>query len=208
MGIFDKLFGKKKKEEKVQPRKIREFVLRAVKGSSNCKIKISKFSDLYYALADGLVKKGITNSLLDSKIVGICPECYFMYTPEWLSWVATLRESGLVSKSIGMSSASIRFLKGKCRNSYCNCEEILILWGPHAFSPFDICKEALEDKLAEVRKVVAKSLGEIPPESSGYLDKSFVRAAVPALTKMLKDENNDVREAAKEAINKIKLRSK
>jgi len=202
--IIKKLFGKKKKEEKVRPRNIREFVLRAIKGSSNYKIKISKFSDLYFALAE----KGITTSLLDSKIVGICPGCYFMYTSKWLSWVATLRESGLVSKSIGMSSASIRFLKGKCRNSYCNCEEILILWGPHAFSPFDICKEALEDKLAEVRKVVAKSLGEIPPESSGYLDKSFVRAAVPALTKMLKDENNDVREAAKEAINKIKLRSK
>lgn len=209
MGVLDKLFKKKGGDlDNSLPRTIKEFVTTAVKSPANYQIKISEFADLNFALVNGLKKQGLTDpkviALLDSKMIGICPECYTIYNGEWLSYVATLKESGLASKTIGMSSDTVRFLKGKCHNPDCNCREILILWGPDAETPIYIVTEALKDKVVEVRKAAAGCLGEIKPDASGYHDPNFVRTAVSALTKVLKDEDKDVRKAAKEALDKIK----
>lgn len=194
------------------PRNIQEFVAKAVEGPSNYQTKISEYADLNFALAEGLKKRGMASSrivsLMDSKMIGICAECGIMYTGEWLSYVATLRESGLASKTIGLSSASVRFLEGKCRNPGCSCKEILVLWRPDALAPIDIFIDGLEDKIVEVRKAAAKALGEIPPDTSGYHDPNFVSVTVSALTKALKDEAKDVREAAEEGLDKIKAKAK
>jgi hypothetical protein len=217
MGVFDRLFKKKRGKfgKKDQPKTIQEFVVKAVIGPSNCQINISDFADLNFALIDGLKNRGMKQSKIvsilisNSKLVGICPECGTNYTSEWLSHIATLKESGLVSKTIGLSSASVRFLEGKCRNPDCNCEEILILWRPDAWAPIDIFTEALKDKVVEVRKATARALREMPPDASGYYDANFVKVFVPVLTDMaLKDEDEGVREVAKEALDGIEAKTK
>ena len=98
MGVLDQLFKKKRGKfgNKGQPKTIQEFVTKAVKGPSNCQIKISEFADLNFALVDGLIKRGMAKSKIisllfsNSKLVGICPECGMNYTSEWLSYIAAI----------------------------------------------------------------------------------------------------------------------
>lgn len=125
MGIFDKLF---------KSRTIRAFVVKAINGPADCQIKISEIADLYYALADGLRKRGMTNleivHLVDSKLLGVCPKCYIATNGEWLSWLATIKFKDLWKKTIGLSSDAMRVMEGRCRNPSCACTEILIFWRP------------------------------------------------------------------------------
>lgn len=128
MGIFDKLS---------KSRTIRAFVAKTLIGPSDCRIKISDIADLYDALVDDLLKRGVAKPtiirLLDSKSLGVCPKCYTATRGEWLSgfYVKKLMmQRGTHVIELGRSSDTERFLKGICRNPNCDCKEILIFWRP------------------------------------------------------------------------------
>ena len=86
----------------------------------------------------------------ETKLLGVCPECHIVTNGEQLVQMYRLVEemrkkvdmakslssigvepSSFIAKELLSSDVELSFLKGKCRNSNCDCEEILIFWRPH-----------------------------------------------------------------------------
>ena len=136
MGIFDKLFGRKKVKIDTS---VDSFLQRILKGPSYCRITISQIPEFYNALTSMLIKKGFQTSkivtLVDANLKGVCPECGSWYSSDWLSICGITQASPLsrarkifMPRSQLASQAIKRVIKGDCINPRCSCKDIVMCW--------------------------------------------------------------------------------
>ena len=136
MGIFGKLFGRKKAKIDTS---IDAFLRDILKGPVYCSIRISQIPEFYDALTSRLMKERFQTSkivnLVDANLKGVCPECGSWYSSEGLSICGITQSSPLsgvkkvfITRSRAGSQVIERILKGDCINPRCPCKEIVICW--------------------------------------------------------------------------------
>jgi hypothetical protein len=135
--------------------KIQKFAEKAVLHPADCQIEILEivglcdvfirsfvekahfFAQLHskgLALPDFPKYKADATRALEKKSLGVCPKCHTVTNGEQLVQVYKIAEEmrtevGMFS-IVALSGGAERFLQGKCRNSNCDCKEILVFWRP------------------------------------------------------------------------------
>lgn len=136
MGIFGKLFGRKK--ARIYP-SIDPFLRRILKGPAYCRIRISQIPTFYDALTNRLMKEGVSTSkiinLVNANLKGVCPECGSWYNSEGLAICGITQSSPLleskklfITRSQAGSGALRRVFNGDCINPRCSCKDMVICW--------------------------------------------------------------------------------
>ena len=132
MGIFGKLFGRKKARIDTS---IDAFLRRILKGPAYCRIRIPQIPQFYDALTSRLMKEGFPTSkivnLVDANLKGVCPECGSWYSSDGLSTCGITQSSPLSGAKkvfLTRSQTTERIIKGDCINPRCPCKEIVICW--------------------------------------------------------------------------------
>ena len=136
MGIFRKLFGRKKARIKTS---IDPFLRSILKGPAYCRIRISQIPEFYDALTNRLLKEGVSTSkiinLVNANLKGVCPDCGSWYSSEGLAICGITQSSPLLEskklfrvRSQSGSGAIERIIKGDCINPRCSCKDLVICW--------------------------------------------------------------------------------
>lgn len=140
----------------LKSRRVQAFVAKAVWNPADCQIEISEIAGWCDAFIRGLVEWRVTYikltrfgeevnfpefkadaiRALETKLLGVCPECHIVTNGEQLIRIYKIvdemrTKAGPFFVAEELSSGVERFLEGKCRNSNCDCKEILIFWRPH-----------------------------------------------------------------------------
>ena len=136
MGIFRKLFGKKKARISMS---IDLFLKQLFKEPSYCRIEVSQVPEFFDALINKLMKEGLSTSrivnLVKTNLKGVCPECGSWYSSDGLAICGITHSSPLLEskkifrvRSQASSMAIERILTGNCLNPRCTCKDLVICW--------------------------------------------------------------------------------
>jgi hypothetical protein len=110
------------------------FIESAVQGPADCRIRINKYLTLYDDLTQVLRANGLSTAqtidLVNTSLIGVCPECNTWTAGQGLTLLTIARNLGQNAVFTGNTGGMERLLKGVCRNSNCSCPELLIFWRP------------------------------------------------------------------------------
>lgn len=114
---------------------IDKFVRDALKGPAKCRISIAEIPELDSELIEALKSKATPPSdvvtLVNSLLLGVCPDCATWTGGQGLSLIGTLGEAkASIVIMTGATGGGERLINGRCRNYSCSCTDILVFWRP------------------------------------------------------------------------------
>lgn len=109
------------------------FAARAVDHPADCKIAITEWRTLYETLTETLKSRGLSSSqivsLVNDRLIAVCPDCHTWSGGQGLAMLATLgRAGGMIFG--GATGGGERLAQGVCRNANCSCKDFLVFWKP------------------------------------------------------------------------------